>query len=253
MGDHHAQRAASFGAAAAEYERGRPTYPPQAIDWLLSPSARRVLDLGAGTGKLTGRLVERGLDVVAVEPSAGMREQLARTLPGVTLLDGTAETIPLPDRSVDAVLVAQAWHWVDPVRAVPEVARVLVPGGRLGLVWNVRDEREDWVRRLGRILHGNDNGQPSPMIGPPFGPVERHEVGWRYQLDRDALIDLAASRSYVITLAPAERAGLLAQVRDLVDTHPALAGAGEIELPYITECYRADLPGMRSTAGADAT
>ncbi len=250
MGDRHAQRAASFGAAVAEYERGRPTYPPEAVDWLLPRSARRVLDLGAGTGKLTGRLVERGLDVVAVEPSAGMREQLARSLPAVMLLDGTAEAIPLPDSSVDAVLVAQAWHWVDPVRAVPEVARVLVPGGRLGLVWNVRDEREEWVRRLGRILHGNDDGRPSPVVGPPFGPVERHDVGWRYRLDRDALIDLAASRSYVITLEPAERAGLLARVRTLIDTHPALATAGDIELPYITECYRAELPAERSIADA---
>ncbi len=139
------EQATSFGAAAAAYERGRPPYPAEAIDWLLPPGAARVLDVGAGTGKLTRQLAQRGLDVLAVEPLAGMRDQLARAVPGVPVYPGTAEDIPLPDGSVDAVLAAQAWHWVDPVRAVPEVARVLVPGGQLGLAWNVRDERVDWV------------------------------------------------------------------------------------------------------------
>ncbi len=120
----------SFGAAAVTYERARPSYPDEAIDWLLPPGARRVLDLGAGTGKLTRGLRDRGLDVVAVEPSAGMRDQLARVLPGVRALAGTAERIPLAGHAVDAVLVAQAWHWVDPARAVPEAARVLAAGGR---------------------------------------------------------------------------------------------------------------------------
>ena len=123
------RQASSFGAAADAYERGRPPYPPEAVDWLLPEDASRVLDLGAGTGKLTRQLRGRGLDVVAVEPSAGMREQLARAVPDVAVYAGTAEEIPLPDGSVDAVLVAQAWHWVDRSRAVPEVARVLVPGG----------------------------------------------------------------------------------------------------------------------------
>src|ERR1700720_3344383 len=94
-------QAASFGAAAAIYERARPSYPAEAIDWLLPPAARRVLDLGAGTGKLTGGLRDRGLDVIAVEPSAGMRDQLARVLPGVTVLAGTAEQIPVADHAVD--------------------------------------------------------------------------------------------------------------------------------------------------------
>jgi SAM-dependent methyltransferase len=111
------RQASSFGAAADAYERGRPPYPPEAIGWLLPEGVSRVLDLGAGTGKLTRQLRGRGLDVVAVEPSAGMREQLARAVPDVTVLAGTAEDIPLPDGSVDAVLVAQAWHWVDPGRS----------------------------------------------------------------------------------------------------------------------------------------
>ena len=108
-----------------------------------------MLDLGAGTGKLTTRLVERGLDVVAVDPIPEMLELLSNSLPDTPALLGTAEEIPLPDDSVDAVLVAQAWHWFDTERAVKEVARVLRPGGRLGLVWNARDERLGWVKDLG--------------------------------------------------------------------------------------------------------
>jgi SAM-dependent methyltransferase len=237
------RQASSFGAAAAAYERGRPPYPPEAVDWLLPESAWRVLDLGAGTGKLTRQLRDRGLDVIAVEPSERMREQLARAVPGVPVHAGSAEEIPLPAHSVDAVLVAQAWHWVDRSRAVPEVARVLVPGGRLGQVWNIRDERVDWVAELGRILHdpGDHRRQDRGIIGPPFGPVERCDVGWTHRLSRDGLIDLAASRSYVITMPDRERAAVLAGVARLADAQLGVNGAGELVLPYVTECYRAGL------------
>jgi SAM-dependent methyltransferase len=237
------RQASSFGAAADVYERGRPPYPPEAVSWLLPDGASRVLDLGAGTGKLTRQLRDRGLDVIAVEPSAGMREELARAVPGVTVHAGSAEEIPLADASVEAVLVAQAWHWVDRSRAVPEVARVLAPGGRLGLVWNIRDEREEWVAELGRILHdpGEHRSQDSGLIGPPFGPVERRDVEWEHRLSPDELIDLAASRSYVITMPAGRRAAVLAAVRHLAGSHPGLAGPGELVLPYVTECYRASL------------
>jgi SAM-dependent methyltransferase len=237
-----------FGAAAAEYERGRPSYPREAVDWLLPDGATRVLDLGAGTGKLTRRLSEAGLDVVAVEPSAGMREQLHRVLPEVDTRAGRAEAIPLDDGTVDAVLVAQAWHWVTVDRAVPEVARVLRPGGRLGLVWNVRDEREEWVNRLGQILadsHEPDHPDLStidPQVGPPFGPLERRDIAWTHPTTPDGLLDLVASRSYVITLPDADRAALLHQVRDLLTGHPALAGRQRLGLPYVTRCFRATLP-----------
>jgi len=235
-------RAASFGAAAAVYERGRPQYPQEAIEWLLPPTARRVLDLGAGTGKLTRQLAAPGLEVVAVEPSDGMRAVLARAVPDVLILKGTAEAIPLADDSVDAVLVAQAWHWVDAGRALPEVARVLSRPGRLGLVWNIRDERADWIKRLGDIMHdGDDPRAPGPAVGPPFAPLQRRDVEWTYRINADALVDLVASRSYVITLPEPQRAAILARVRRLIDTHPDLAGAAEIAVPYVAECYRTDL------------
>ncbi|MBP2704933.1 methyltransferase domain-containing protein [Microbispora sp. RL4-1S] len=250
MGD-RARQAASFGAAAAAYERGRPPYPPEAVDWLLADTGRRVIDLGAGTGKLTRQLSVRGLDVTAVEPSGGMREQLVAAVPGVRVLAGSAESIPLPTGAADAVLVAQAWHWVDTARAVPEVARVLAPGGVLGLVWNMRDEREDWTARLGRLLHPLGDA-PTNGVGVAaladrpdlFLPVETHVVEWRHELGAEELVDLVASRSYVITLPDPERTALLAEVRDLVARHPALAGKTRFELPYVTYCYRA-----RRTAG----
>jgi len=244
--DRRREQATSFGSAAAAYERGRPPYPEEAIDWLLPSGATRVLDLGAGTGKLTRQLSARGLDVIAVEPLAGMREQLARSVPGVPVHAGTAEDIPLPDGSVDAVLAAQAWHWVDPARAVPEVARVLAPGGQLGVVWNVRDERVDWVAQLSRIIHdpGEADGSRGDRatIGPPFGPVGHRTVDWVHRLARDQLIDMVSSRSYVITMPAAQRAGVLAGVARLASTHPALAGHDELLLPYRTECFRARLP-----------
>ena len=245
--------ATSFGGAAATYERGRPPYPPEALDWLLPPGARRVLDLGAGTGKLTRELVARGLDVVAVEPLEGMRAELSRVLPDTPVLDGSAEHIPLPDGSVDAVLAAQAWHWVTPQRAAPEVARVLRPGGTLGLVWNERDEREPWVSRLNRIVEEQGrkkqadelrahNDHDNPQVGPPFGPLERHLVEWVHHSSVPEVVDMIASRSYVILLPPERRDALLADVRQLLESDPALAGQPGIALPYVTWCWRAQRP-----------
>jgi SAM-dependent methyltransferase len=235
-------RAASFGAAADAYERARPSYPGAAIDWLLPPDARRVLDLGAGTGKLTRQLRTRGLDVVAVEPSEGMRAQLSRGLPGVPVFAGSAEQIPLDDASVDVVVAGQAWHWFDPARAVPEVARVLKPGGWLSLIWNIRDRRDPWMDTFSGLEPEHDNSEAdseNPRIGPPFGPVERFDLPWRQATTTGALIDLLASRSYVIVLPEAERATLLADVRRFLATDPSTAGKAEISVPYVTRCSRA--------------
>ncbi len=237
-------RSLSFGSAAAAYERGRPSYPPEAIDWLLPRGAHQVLDLGAGTGKLTTRLVERGLDVVAVDPIPDMLEVLRSSLPETRALLGTAEGIPLPDNSVDVVLVAQAWHWVDPERAIPEVARVLRPGGRLGLVWNTRDERLGWVRELGEIIGSDgDRGRFDVTLSESFTEPERHQVEWTNYLTPQALIDLVASRSYCITSPTEVRTRTLDQVRELLATHPALANSTGLALPYVTVCIRATLAG----------
>jgi SAM-dependent methyltransferase len=234
----------SFGSEASAYERGRPSYPPEAIDWLLPPNARTVLDLGAGTGKLTTRLVERGLDVVAVDPLAEMLEVLSSSLPETPALLGTAEEIPLADDSVDAVLVAQAWHWVDPERAVPEVARVLRPGGRLGLVWNTRDERLGWVKDLGRIIgHERDPFSHEVTLAAPFTAIERFQVEWTSYLTPQALIDLVASRTYCITSPTEVRDRTLERVRELLNTHPALANSAGLAMPYVTVCIRATLEG----------
>ncbi|GLY95200.1 class I SAM-dependent methyltransferase [Actinoplanes sp. NBRC 103695] len=238
--DDRAAHANSFGPAARTYERGRPGYPAEALDWLLPAGRPRVLDLGAGTGKLTRSLLDRDLNVTAVEPSPGMLEELRRVLPSVPSHQGSAERIPLPDASVDVVLVAQAWHWVDVAAATPEIARVLSPGGRLGILWNIRDETTEWVRRLGTVIGSAEEGR-DPTVGPPFGPVETASFPWTDRVSPEALLDLVASRSRVILLPPDERAALLAQVRQLVATHPALVGRTGFDLPYVTDCARTAL------------
>ncbi|MGB8406200.1 MAG: class I SAM-dependent methyltransferase [Mycobacterium sp.] len=233
------QRSLSFGEEAAAYERGRPSYPPEAINWLLPSGAVDVLDLGAGTGKLTVRLVERGLSVTAVDPIPEMLDVLRGSLPSVPALLGTAEDIPLPDNSVDAVLVAQAWHWFDPDRAAAEVARVLRPGGRLGLLWNIRDERLGWVKDLNRIIGSEHDPASRSKLCSRFTDVQTHQVEWTSYLTPQALIDLVASRSYCITSPAAVRSRVLEQVRELLSTHPALVNSSGLALPYVTHCIRA--------------
>jgi SAM-dependent methyltransferase len=221
------------------YERGRPPYPTTALDWLLPAGSPRVIDLGAGTGKLTRQIRDRGLEVTAVDPSEGMLAELTRVVPGVTAVQGSAEDIPLPDGSADAVLAAQAWHWVDPARAVPSVARVLTPGGRLGLLWNLRDRRSDWIRRLEDII-GTRSDPPAAVLGPLFGPVQTTRFAWSHTIGPERLIDLVASRSAIILLPPDERAAVLGEVRKLAATHPDLVGRTEFAVPYVTHCFRAD-------------
>ena len=241
MPDEHADQAASFGRAAREYERGRPGYPAAALDWLLPDDAQHVVDLGAGTGKLTRLLADRGLSVVAVEPSEQMRAELHSALPGVRAVAGAAERMPLPDDCADAVLVAQAWHWADPAAAIPEVVRVLKPGGRLGLVWNLRDENVDWVAALGRSMRSlaDDPTLMTVELGTAFGPVDTVTLRWQHRTSPDGLRNLVASRSYVITAPPAERSRVLREVDLLLTDHPDLAGRDEFDVPYLTTCFRA--------------
>lgn len=239
-----AEQASSFGRAAGEYDRARPGYPDAAVDWMLPAGTRTVLDLGAGTGKFTRSLVARGLDVIAVEPDDVMRSTLAAALPTVRAIPGTGESIPLPDSSVDVVTVAQAWHWMDAPRAAVEIARVLRPGGTLALVWNIRDESVDWAGRLSDIMGSSDAERfirGAIKIPPPFGPTETLEVDWQNGIDAESLVELVASRSYIITASPADRAAILDAVRELATSDPALVGRAGFALPYRTHAFRARL------------
>ncbi|WP_348788243.1 class I SAM-dependent methyltransferase [Leifsonia sp. NPDC080035] len=236
------EHAAAFERAADVYDAARPGYPAEAVAWLAEGIEGPVLDLGAGTGKLTAALAGLGLETFAVDPSPEMLRVLGERLPGADARVGAAESIPLPDGSVDLVVAAQAWHWVDARRAIPEVARVLRPGGRLGLVWNDRDESVDWVRELGELMGAGEatfGEDDEPRLAAPFGPLERHTVHWVQSLTLDGLLDLARSRSYFITKDPDAQAAVIASLRRLHAEHPELAGAERIELPYVTRCYRA--------------
>lgn len=171
-----------------------------------------------------------------------MREVFVNVVPGATVMAGSAEDIPLPDASADVVAVAQAWHWVDPAHAAPEVARVLRPGGSLCLVWNARDEDEPWVAALTVILAqygANNESCLDPEVGPLFGPLERCEVRWSHPMTAQGIVDLFASRSYVIALSLNGRTEALEQVRELLRTHPDTRGRDEIQMPYVTRAFRA--------------
>lgn len=234
----HAAHATSFDRASDPYRRARPEYPADAIGWLVPRPAARVLDLGAGTGKLTRGLVAAGHDVVAVEPLDRMRDALMEEVPQARVLAGGAERIPLPDGNVDAVTVAQAWHWFDEEKAAAEIARVLRPGGTLGVVWNIRDASVAWVDRLSDLL-GRAEHAVEPNLGGWFEPTEAAEFRQEQELDLPMLLDLVRSRSSIILLGAEERDRLLADLAELTRTHPQLAGRERFTLPYRTCCWRA--------------
>ena len=232
--------ATSFGRVADAYERGRPGYPDEAVRWLVGEEPRDVVDVGAGTGKLTRSLVALGHRVTAVEPLPEMLEQLVAAAPGAFDLLGSAEVIPLPDASADVVTAAQAFHWFDHDVALPEIARVLRPHGRLAVIWNARDDREPWAAELSKTLGvesvaRGDAEEPIAASGL-FGPVEKATFEWAQRLDAPTLRDLALSRSYVAIKPREEQERILADVDRLFAEH---ARKGELELPYVTECFRA--------------
>ncbi len=235
----------SFGAAADAYEAGRPEYPAEAVAWMLEGTDGTVLDVGAGTGKLTRGVLALGRDAIAVDPDAGMLTRLTSELPGVRAEVGTAEDIPLPDASVGAVVLGQAWHWVDVALASREVARVLTPGGVLGLIWNLRDEREPWVAGIGAAMHAAPGEElvhgGGPTVADPFGPLEEYRVEWSRPMTRDAIEAMVRSRSYYITADASGRETIDARVRGVLDGVEGLAGAGTVPLPYVTAAYRARL------------
>ncbi len=260
MDDDAQRQARSFGEVAAAYDRGRPTFPLEAARWLAGSEPTTVLELGAGTGKLTTQLVALGHDVHATEPDAAMLAVLRDALPDVPTSESPAEEIPLPDRSVDVVVAAQAFHWFDHDRALPEIARVLRPGGRLGLAWNVRDERIPWVRRLGALLGSpgaaSESTDSSGLLvrSDLFGFVEEKEFPFWQEVNRDTIVDMAASRSYVATLDEEARAARLAEVRAFYDEFGR--GMDGMQLPYRCECFRArvvDRPDREPSSQQDSS
>jgi SAM-dependent methyltransferase len=239
----------AFGEAAADYERARPSYPPEAIDVLrrevgVGPGAR-VCDLAAGTGKLTRLLVATGADVVAVEPVAGMRSQLSEVLPEIDAVDGTAEAIPFDDDSFDTVTVAQAFHWFKFDEALAEIRRVLRPGGGLAILFNQRDEREPWVKTWNeviewhsrRITYYQTTDWTGVLGGGGFTDAGNVEIEWSQPLTRDLLASRVRSVSYIADAPPETQQQYVNNVLALVD------GFDEtFPLPYVTYVWFARSP-----------
>jgi SAM-dependent methyltransferase len=241
----HPRAAVGFERAADAYERGRPDYPSEAVAWLgdrleLGPG-RTVVDLAAGTGKLTRLLLPTGARVVAVEPVAAMRDTLARAVPAAEILDGTAEAMHLPDGSADAVTVAQAFHWFATAGALAELHRVLRPGGGLALVWNRRDLDDPLQLALDRMVARHRGDVPTHRSGrwksafvasELFGPLEEHLVPHHQELDRSGLVDRLMSTSVMAALPDPERRQVVAEVEEL-----AVGQAEPIRMSYTTQVY----------------
>lgn len=255
MSTHESAAARSFGSVAKAYDQGRPDYPAKAVAWLMGADARTVLELGAGTGKLTQHLVEQGHDVHATDPDPEMLRVLQERCPGVRTSIATAEAIPVPDRSVDVVVAAQSFHWFDHEVALPEIARVLKPGGHLALVWNKTDERIPWVRRFTRILGdpGHDQSNDAVVQSEYFGFVEEEKFNFWHVIDRVSVRDLARSKSHIAAL-PEDK---LKAKLDEVSAFYAEFGRGMdgMQLPYQAHCFRSKVSAHRPTkrpAAADA-
>jgi SAM-dependent methyltransferase len=206
----------------------------------------RVVDLAAGTGKLTRMLVPTGATITAVEPVEAMRAVLARVVPGIDAISGTAEAIPLRDRSIDAMTVGQAFHWFDGDRALREIHRVLRRGGGLGLIWQARDPIRPWIERLDKIIDRPDEGQPRFRTfawrsafdrTELFDPLESAEYTTVQRGSIETFIDRVMSISYVAALPSEERTALMTEVRTLLQTDPGTAGLDVIELPYRVHVY----------------
>ena len=237
------------------YNSARPSYPTPAIDFFvttfgLDPGSH-VLDLGAGTGIFSRQILGRVGRLTAVDPSASMRESFRAATPGVEILDGSDVSIPLGDASVDAVFVAQAFHWFDAPKALDEIRRVLRPGGGLGLVWNERDESVPWVRELNRAMHW-DVEQPyrvgsdfsSVLAAGPFADVARVQFRHAQSLSRDDLYRRVLTTSYVAVMADAQRDELMSDVAAVVERQPEI-----VVLPYVTDVYSATAKPRASTVG----
>ena len=250
--DARLRHASSFGPAAVSYAEHRPDYAPAAVRWALEPApGPRVLDLGAGTGKLTGTLVALGADVVAIEPDPAMLAELRRALPGARAVPGSAEAIPLPDASIDAVLVGNALHWFDMAVAGPEMARVLAPGGVLAGLWNVLDDRVDWVAGLERVAGSaaigprdtltNWRAATAGLLFPEHlraaGPPEQAEFAHGQRRTAESLVATLMTRAGLLVMPERERVATLGRIRAFLAGAPETAG-GEFTLPMLTGVLR---------------
>jgi SAM-dependent methyltransferase len=258
MSEVHDIAARGFGAEAAAYERARPSYPPDAITWLTENlslgSGRRIVDLAAGTGKLTRLLAEIGADLIAVEPVAAMRAKLREQLPDVPVLAGVAEALPLADQSIDAVVVAQAFHWFDGRRAMTEIARVVRPGGHLALIWNARDRSIEWVDQVWSVMDRVERHAPWRDERDGTGPAddtlrrsERYLAGpgdadWSPWTEgtffhvqhstHDDVIDRMRSVSHIATLPAPSQRGVLDEIRTILTEHPQTRQKATVGIPY---------------------
>lgn len=234
----------SFEQVAALYERARPTYPPEAVAWIVEEldlePGRTVLDLAAGTGKLTRQLVPAGAEVIAVEPGEAMLSELQRALPGVTAVVGGAEAIPLADASVDAITVGQGFHWFRFDEALAEMHRVLRAGSGVALLWNNRDQGDELQREVTKLMEpfvpaGRATSYDSSrylLESPLFGPVEERNFRFAQLLDADGLVGRILSISFIAAAPDARRAELERQLREVAD-----ARGGTFEFPYTTSVY----------------
>jgi len=246
----HEVAAAGFNDAA-DYEAARPSYPQEAVDWFveklhIAPESR-VCDLAAGTGKLTRLLTPTGAWLVACEPVPGMRAVFRAAVPGVPLVAGTSEALPFRAGSLDAIVVAQAWHWFDHERAIAEARRALKAHGSLGIVWNARERSEAWVNEVWSIMDRVEKHAPwrdhenwresaiAPM--PGFGEVEIVEFRHFQDISVEDMVRRVASVSHVAVLPEAEKAAVLGEVRHVIATHPDTAGRETLQIPYRVDCF----------------
>lgn len=246
----HPAASEGFAAGAETYARGRPDYPPQALEWLKTSLDLRegkiAVDLGAGTGKFTRYLLATGARVIAVDPVPQMLDQLREAAPQADARVGDAERIPVDSGSVDVVVCSQSFHWFSTSAALEEIRRVLRPGGALGLIWNVRDESVEWVERLTELIAPYEGDAPRMVSGewrrlfpvPGFGPL--HEARFPHGhtgAPERVIVDRVLSISFIAALPDAERASVAAQVRDLINSTPSLAGQPEVTFPYYTAAF----------------
>ncbi len=252
MSKHMVHEVAAAGFSdSADYEAARPSYPPEAVAWLVEQlgitSSSRVADLAAGTGKLTRLLASTGAFVFGIEPVAGMRATYRSVLPDTPLIAATAEALALRDESLDAVVVAQAWHWFDHERASAEVARVVRPGGGLGLMWNARDRSVPWVDEVWSIMDRVEKHAPwrnhdewrdsANRPTPGFSNKRMAQFQHEQQITPEGVVQRMASVSHVAVLPEAERAVVLDEVRQVLATNPAVAGREVVAIPYRVDCF----------------